>query len=210
MNIKNIFFLLFLVSIYLCFKSESDKTLFSFLNCKKSYDIQKSNCRENQLTSSIDRNSDDTETATDLHSNECSKLQYCLVGSSDSSCESNHSKEYFTVGNKYDPSGLSSLLSNNIIPDNNDDDDEIVRNSISNNSNYIGTLGRNNNKALSKVINQNCLPNKSFNTYSNQKDINLNNKNIQNTQNSSNNEHNNGYSNTLSRHSNIGIVFYSI
>jgi len=164
------------------------------------------------LTSSIDRNSDDTETATDLHSNECSKLQYCLVGSSDSSCESNHSKEYFTVGNKYDPSGLSSLLSNNIIPDNNDDDDddEIVRNSISNNSNYIGTLGRNNNKALSKVINQNCLPSKSFNTYSNQKDINLNNKNILNTQNSSNNEHNNGYSNTLSRHSNIGIVFYSI
>ena len=134
------------------------------------------------MSSSLDRNSDATDTAvTDLHNSECSKIQYCLAGSSDTSCtsaNSNHSKEYFTVGNRFDSNGLSSLL-NDIIPD---DDDDILHTGLSVNytpsnhsTNNSGTLGRssnsNNNKNLSKAINQTCLPNKSFNTYSTHKDL---------------------------------------
>jgi hypothetical protein len=124
-------------------------------------------------------------------------MQYCLAGSSDSSCtsaNSNHSKEYFTVGNRFDPNGLSALL-NDCIPD--DDDDELrnglnmnnfTPNSHSNSGINCGTLGRGtNSKTLSKVINQNCLPNKSFNTYTNHKDLNI----ITNNKNSKINSNNN-------------------
>jgi len=125
-------------------------------------------------------------------------MQYCLAGSSDSSCtsaNSNHSKEYFTVGNRFDPNGLSSLL-NDCIPDDDDDDlrnglnmNNFTPNSHSNSGIHCGTLGRGtNSKTLSKVINQNCLPNKSFNTYTNHKDLNIitNNKNSKSTTNNNN------------------------
>lgn len=167
------------MSIHIYFKPNSRRDRGLFLCCcKTSSKInKKSPCRDTQLSSSMDRNSEVTDTAvTDLHNSDCSKIQYCLAGSSDSSCasaNSNHSKEYFTVGNRFDSNGLSSLL-NDIIPD---DDDEILRGLNSNytpssqSGNNCGTLSRNT-KNLSKVINQNCLPNKSFNTYTNHKDLN--------------------------------------
>lgn len=78
------------------------------------------------------------------------------MASSDSSSTSNHSKEYFTIANRFDQGNLTSLL-NGTIPD--DTEDELNTFQMSNN--LSGTLGRN---AVNKM-NQNNLPNKSFNTY---------------------------------------------
>lgn len=171
------------------------------------------------MSSSLDRNSDATDTAvSDLHNSECSKNQYCLAGSSDTTCSSansNHSKEYFTVGNRFDSNGLSSLL--NDIPD---DDDDMLHTGLNVNytpsshsaNNSGGTLGRssnttNNNKNLTKAINQTCLPNKSFNTYSTHKDLNNTIKNsksngLNSNQNIAITSSGNSNNNTTSLHSN--------
>lgn len=81
------------------------------------------------------------------------------------SVSSNHSKEYFTIGNRFDPTGISSLL-NDVLPDE-DDDDEVINSTINS-----GTLKKNkqNNQKMSSL----GLPTKSFNTYVNHKDFNKN------------------------------------
>ena len=133
------------------------------------------NIIENQLSNSSDHNSVETDTAaTELRfSSDSNKIQYSMA-SSESSCvstNSNHSKEYFTIGNRFDQGGLSSLLNNNIIPD--DDDHEM--NSFTGN----GTLGRL--KSINKSLNQNSLPAKNFNTYVNPNNNNIHSNNSKNS-----------------------------
>lgn len=125
------------------------------------------------FSSSLDHNSLETDTAaTDvLNSQNNDSSKFSSAGSdSSSSAASNHSKEYFTIGNRFDPTGLSLL--NNIIPDDDDDMLAIGLHNINNTTNNNGTLGKSKN-----VLKQNSnkmnfeLPNKSFNTYSNQRDV---------------------------------------
>ena len=100
-------------------------------------------------------------------SDSSSKMQYTMAPQTDSSCtsaNSNHSKEYFTIGNRFDPVGLSSLL-NDVIPD--DDDDLNCTNMLGVGLASSGTLGRNKPSNKSTGLN---LPNQSFNTYTNLKD----------------------------------------
>jgi hypothetical protein len=143
---------------------------------------------EKQMSSSIDHNSDATDTATtDVQNNEYTKMQYCL-STSDSSCESansNNSKEYFTIANRFDTAALSSLL-NDVIPD--DDDDNMIGFGMNNMNtlNKSKTLSKPNHKQTSSGLGL-TLPNKSFNCYI--KDLNKNSKNasgVSNTNNSIN------------------------
>jgi hypothetical protein len=126
-----------------------------------------------------------------MQNGDCPK--YCS-NSSDSSELSNHSKEYFTIGNRFDPTGISSLL-NDVIPD--DDDDDVM--GISNNGN-TGTLSRNKNNYSKNTLKHNALPNKSFNTYTNHKE--LNSKNSKTIVSAFNSGSNNVNLNTMSGTSN--------
>lgn len=92
------------------------------------------------------------------------------------SVSSNHSKEYFTIGNRFDPTGISSLL-NDILPDE-EDDEEMINTTITS-----GTLKKTkpNNQKMSSL----GLPTKSFNTYVNHKDFNKNSNSLMNNVNSS-------------------------
>ncbi len=123
------------------------------------------------FSTSLDHNSVETETAaTDvLNSQNNDSSKFSSSGSdSSSSSASNHSKEYFTIGNRFDPTGLSLL--NNIIPD--DDDNDTLAIGLHNN-NKNGTLGKSKNNVIKSNSNKMSfdLPNKSFNTYSNQRDV---------------------------------------
>lgn len=110
-----------------------------------------------------------TDTAATTETNDNPK--FCSSGSdsSSNSASSSHSKEYFTIGNRFDPTGISSLL-NDVIPD--DDDDDMINVGLTS-----GTLNRN--KCSNKMSNFSKhntlgLPNKSFNTYINHKDLSKN------------------------------------
>jgi hypothetical protein len=133
-------------------------------SAKSKLNSNNNNDSDKQLSSSLDHNSLTTDTATTDGLHNDNKLQYCSnrSDSSTNSNISNHSKEYFTIGNRYDPSGISSLL-HDVIPD---DDDEII---VNTNPNGGGTLKRNKAKP--------SLPNKSFNTYISSKDANKNSRN---------------------------------
>lgn len=97
-----------------------------------------------------DHNSVETDTAASEVLNSDSTKQYCMSNSDSSSANSsNHSKEYFTIGNRFDQGNLTALL-NGTIPDETEDE--------MNTFHLAGTLGR------PKNI-QSALPNKSFNTY---------------------------------------------
>lgn len=98
-----------------------------------------------------DHNSVETDTAASEVLNSDSTKQYCMSNSDSTSANSsNHSKEYFTIGNRFDQGNLTALL-NGTIPD--EAEDEM------NTFHLAGTLGR------PKNNNQSGLPNKSFNTY---------------------------------------------
>lgn len=154
---------------------------------RSSTGVTNSKLKTRHLSSSLEHNSLETDTAgTDvLNMMQCSgssssggssgggdttTAKYCSTGSeaSSSNSASNHSKEYFTIGNRFDPAGLSSLL-NDVIPDDDDDedeDDEIdelrpphhVVLDANNEVNVSNTLGRGGKK-------QQMVPTKSFNTY---------------------------------------------
>ena len=128
-----------------------------------------------------------------MQNGDCPK--YCS-NSSDSSELSNNSKEYFTIGNRFDPTGISSLL-NDVIPDDDDDVMGISNSAIIGNS---GTLNRNKNNYLKNTLKHNALPNKSFNTYTNPKE--LNNKNSKTIASAFNSGSNNVNLNTMSGNSN--------
>lgn len=134
----------------------------------------KNQLNQQQLSSSLDHNSLATDTAAtdilNLQSSDSNKMQFSSTGSdsSSNSASSNHSKEYFTIGNRFDPTGLSSLL-NEAIPD--DDDDDMLTIGLGN-----GTLGRSRNVGKMKQSTLG-LPNKSFNTYTSHKDSSKNSKN---------------------------------
>ena len=163
--------------IFICFKSKS-KGSRSICCCSKkkqnsSFSLKIQNNDHQGL--SDDQNSLETDTATtDILNSESTKLQYCMA-SSDSSCtsaNSNHSKDYFTIGNRFEQSGFTSLL-NGMVPD--DAEDELNTFNLSNNLN--GTLSRNS---------ANQIPNKSFNTYTSHKDFNtMNNKSSKSSGNNS-------------------------
>ena len=130
-------------------------------------------CVEQHISSSSSTSSSDhhssegTETGiTDVLNLQTTteSTKYCLA-TSDSSCtsaHSNHSKEYFTIGNRFDPVGLSSLL-NDVIPDDDDENASAVATATTT-SNLLGfgTLSRAGKNKNSTSLN---LPNKSFNTY---------------------------------------------
>lgn len=167
---------LVLFIIFICFKSKSKKSICCCTKKKRasSFSLKIQNNNDN-LHLSDDQNSLETDTATtDILNSESTKLQYCMA-SSDSSCtsaNSNHSKDYFTIGNRFEQSGFTSLL-NGMIPD--DAEDELNTFNLSNNLN--GTLSRNS---------ANQIPNKSFNTYTSHKDFNtINNKSVKGSSNSS-------------------------
>lgn len=97
-----------------------------------------------------------------------------ISDSASANSSSNHSKEYFTIGNRFEQSNLTSLL-NGTIPD--DTEDEL------NTFHLSGTLGRN---SSSKASNNQNLPNKSFNTYATHNPLNNNNSKAGSGNNSSN------------------------
>ena len=172
--------------IYISFKKKSKlskkRSLFSCCCCKgRTSSISKNSHLDSdkQLSSSLDHNSLSADTAAsevmNLQSSnggDCPKFCSNSSDSSNNSVISNHSKEYFTIGNRFDPSGISSLL-NDVIPDDDDEVMGIVNASVLGNSGG-GTLGRNKNYSKN-MLKQNGLPSKTFNTYTNHKD--LNNKN---------------------------------
>ena len=148
-------------------------------------------------------------------SSDSSKMQYTMAPQTDSSCtsaNSNHSKEYFTIGNRFDPVGLSSLL-NDVIPD--DDDDLNCTNMLGVGLASSGTLGRNKSNKSTGLN----LPNKSFNTYTNLKDTLKNSKLIgsggggntlnSNNNNSSSNNYSSGLANGLSALTAINLSNHS-
>jgi hypothetical protein len=130
---------------------------------------------ERQLSTSLDHNSLGTDTAgTDVLNMQCSSDttttgggKYCSTGSeaSSNSAGSNQSKEYFTIGNRFDPSGLSSLL-NDVIRD--DDDDDNDNNDHSNENDILQNM-----TTLSRKRPGGMLPTKSFNTYAAHKEMTL-------------------------------------
>lgn len=152
-----------LLIIYIKFKNNSKLTspkrsLFECCSCQRKSESDK------QLSSSLDHNSLSADTAmdSDALNMPTNEHKYCS-NSSDSSELSNHSssKEYFTIGNRFDPTAISSLL-NDVIPD---DDDEMMNIGINS-----GTLSRNQKNYSKNNFKQNgALPNKSFNTYTNSK-----------------------------------------
>ena len=171
--------------------------MFGCCSCEQSKSAHADS--DKQLSSSLDHNSLSADTAgsdvLNMQNSDCPKY---FSNSSDSSELSSHSKEYFTIGNRFDPTGISSLL-NDAIPD---DDDEIVGM-----VNTSGTLSRNKNysKTTSK---QNGLPNKSFNTYATHKDLNKNSKNISPNGNGSNSVNMNTMNGTNSSryYGNVGSI----
>ena len=168
---------------------------------------------DKQLSSSLDHNSLSADTAASevmnlQSSGDCPKFCSNSSDSSNNSVISNHSKEYFTIGNRFDPSGISSLL-NDVIPDDDDEVMDIVNSGCGGGGSVLGnsgTLGRNNKNYSKNMLKQNGLPSKTFNTYTNHKDLNKNSKHgamISNGPNNVNMNTING-SNTTGRYMNYG------
>ena len=163
-------FLSFQVMICLCAKPKKSKTKSnsprSFCCCCGDQS-HKNNSHDNNNNNNIgpnvslsyktdnhlsigDHNSFETDTAASEVLNSDSTKQYCISSSDSTSANSSHhSKEYFTIGNRFDQSNLTALL-NATVPDETEDE--------MNTFHVSGTLGR-------PRATQNGLPNKSFNTY---------------------------------------------
>jgi hypothetical protein len=164
-----------------CFNSSSSSSSSTSSTSSTCLKNRSKSLNERQLSTSLDHNSLDTNTAAtdvlNMPSGSSDNAKYSCTGSESSSSNSagsnqSCSKEYFTIGNRFDPSGLSSLL-NDVIPDD-DDDDDILNMGVGTHS----TLTRNNKKLLQKQNGGMGLPTKSFNTYTQaHKDSNKNSKN---------------------------------